>query len=64
MGILDIFSRKKDAQNESNTLYGQTQLGNNLLFQGAKGKQTVSQQLLYVTTSSSTAAGRVLIQQH
>ena len=60
MGILDIFSRKKDAQNESNTLYGQTQLGNNLLFQGAKGKQTVSQQLLYVTTSSTTAAGRVV----
>jgi HK97 family phage portal protein len=60
MGILDIFSRKKDAQNESNTLYGQTQLGNNLLFQGQKGKQTVSQQLLYVTTSSSTSAGRVV----
>ena len=59
MGILDIFSRKKDAsdsiKNESNTLYGQTQLGNNLLFQGQKGKQTVSQQLLYVTTSSTTA---------
>ena len=64
MGILDIFNRKKidsdSVKNESNTLYGQTQLGNNLLFQGAKGKQTVSQQLLYVTTSSITAAGRTV----
>lgn len=60
MGILDIFSRKKDANNESNTLYGQTQLGNNIVYQGAKGKQTVSQQLLYVTTSSATSAGRTV----
>lgn len=50
---------KKRAE-ESNTLFGQTQLGNNIVYQGAKGKQTVSQQLLYVTTSSTTVAGRVV----
>jgi HK97 family phage portal protein len=60
MGILDIFSRKKSLQKESNTLFGQTQLGNNVIYQGASGRQTVSQQLLYVTTGSTTAAGRPL----
>ena len=60
MGILDIFARKKEAQNESNTLFGQTQLGNNIVYQGSSGKQTVSQQLLYVTTSSTTVAGRTV----
>lgn len=68
MGILDIFGGKKDnkttqnpvANNESNTLFGQTQLGNNVIYQGQGGRQTVSQQLLYVTTSSSTVAGRVV----
>jgi len=60
MGILDIFSRKKPLQKESNTLFGQTQLGNNVIYQGASGRQTVSQQLLYVTTGSTTAAGRPL----
>jgi HK97 family phage portal protein len=60
MGILDIFSRKKPLEKESNTLFGQTQLGNNVIYQGAAGRQTVSQQLLYVTTGSTTAAGRPL----
>lgn len=60
MGILDIFSRKKPLENESNTLFGQTQLGNNVIYQGQAGRQTVSQQLLYVTTASTTAAGRPL----
>lgn len=58
MGILDIFSRKKSVQKESNTLFGQTQLGNNVVYQGMAGRQTVSQQLLYVTTASTTTAGR------
>jgi HK97 family phage portal protein len=58
MGILDIFKRKNIQQNESNTMFGQTQLGNNVIYQGSAGKQTVSQQLLYVTTASSTSAGR------
>ena len=60
MGILDIFKGKKVDSTESNTLFGQTQLGNNVIYQGSGGKQTVSQQLLYVTTSSTTAAGRTV----
>lgn len=60
MGILDIFRGKKQAQNESNTLFGQTQLGNNVIYQGQGGRQTVSTQLLYVTTSSVTDAGRTV----
>ena len=60
MGILDIFSKKQGVNNESNTLFGQTQLGNNVVYQGDKGRQTVSQQLLYVTTSSVTTAGRTV----
>jgi len=60
MGILDIFKGKKELLKESNTLFGQTQLGNNVIYQGMAGKQTVSQQLLYVTTGSSTTAGRVV----
>jgi HK97 family phage portal protein len=65
MGILDIFNKKEPkttknevVTNESNTMFGQTQLGNNVVYQGQAGKQTVSQQLLYVTTSSATTAGR------
>lgn len=60
MGILDIFNKKSAVNNESNTLFGQTQLGNNILYQGNAGRQTVSQQLLYVTTSSATTAGRTV----
>lgn len=60
MGIFDRFKSKKPAQNESNTLFGQTQLGNNVIYQGQGGRQTVSQQLLYVTTSSTSAAGRAV----
>lgn len=60
MGIFDVFKSKKKAQKEANTLFGQTQLGNNVIYQGAGGRQTVSQQLLYVTTSSTTTAGRVV----
>ena len=59
MKILDIFKRKV-ADNSSNTLFGNTTLGNNVIYQGNNGKQTASQQLLYVTTSSSTQAGRVV----
>jgi HK97 family phage portal protein len=60
MGMLDIFRGKKAIQTESNTVFGQTQLGNNILYQGQGGKQTVGMQLLYVTTSSATAAGRTV----
>ena len=58
MGILDVFKRKDKAQNEANTMFGMTALGNNILIaQGAK-PDTPYAQLLYVTTGSSTNAGR------
>ena len=60
MGVLDIFRRKDKTSNESNTLFGQTQLGNNVVYQGTGGRQTVSTQLLYVTTASNTVAGRTV----
>jgi HK97 family phage portal protein len=60
MGLFDRFKGKTKTQNEANTLFGQTQLGNNVIYQGQGGRQTVSQQLLYVTTSSTTTAGRVV----
>ena len=60
MSFLDIFKRKNGVKVESNTMFGQTVLGNNVVYQGNNGKQTASQQLLYVTTSSSTQAGRVV----
>jgi HK97 family phage portal protein len=58
MGILDIFKRDKSKiQQESNTVLGQTALGNQVIYgQTQQGK--VAQQLLYVTTSSATSAGR------
>lgn len=58
MGVLDIFKRKDKAQKESNTLFGQTTLGNNVLRN--IGSQSAFQQMLYVTTSSATQAGRTV----
>lgn len=55
MAILDIFKRK--TQKESNTVLGQTQLGNQVIY-GVSQQGKTSQQLLYVTTSSQTVAGR------
>jgi len=60
MALLDIFKGKKAVVKESNTLFGQTQLGNNIVYQGNDGKQTTGMQLLYVTTSSVTSAGRTV----
>lgn len=57
-GIPDIFKPKAKKSDESNTLFGQTALGNNILYQGQNNRPTVSTQILYVTTSSSTTAGR------
>jgi HK97 family phage portal protein len=59
MGIMDIFGKKKQNLNESNTVLGQLQLGNQVIY-GTQRQQSAGQQLLYVTTSSTTAAGRVL----
>ena len=58
MGVLDIFTRKNKNQKESNTLFGQTTLGNNVLRN--VGSSQAFQQMLYVTTSSATQAGRTV----
>jgi HK97 family phage portal protein len=61
MAILDIFKRKgNQAASESNTLFGQTALGNNILRNVKQGGVPSSNQLLYVTTSSVNTAGRVV----
>jgi HK97 family phage portal protein len=59
MKIFDIF-RKKVADNSANTLFGQTALGNNVVYQGDNRRPTVNTQILYVTTSAVTDAGRVV----
>ena len=58
MGILDVFKRKPATQNEANTMFGMTALGNNILIAQGKEPNTPFAQLLYVTTGSSTNAGR------
>ena len=60
MAILDIFKRKSTNANESNTLFGQTALGNNIIYQGSNTRPTVNTQILYVTTSSTNTAGRTI----
>jgi HK97 family phage portal protein len=61
MAIFDIFNRKGKGSKESNTLFGQTALGNNVLRNISNAKQIpVSNQLLYVTTSSVTESGRIV----
>ena len=59
MRILDIFKGKKSSNKESNTVLGQLQLGNQVVYSASNKGQT-SNQLLYVTTSSQTVAGRVI----
>jgi len=58
MAILDIFKGKKPTANESNVVLGQLQLGNQVVIGNQRNQP--AQQLLYVTTSSTTTAGRVL----
>lgn len=58
MALLDIFNRKNKNTKESNTLFGQTALGNNVLRN--TGASQALQQMLYVTTSSATQAGRTV----
>jgi hypothetical protein len=61
MGILDIFKRDNSSvKAESNTLFGQTQLGNQIVRTNQNGQQGSAFQLLYVTTSSTTNAGRIV----
>lgn len=59
MGILDIFKRDDKTARESNTVLGQMQLGNQVVY-AKSNKQTTASQLLYVTTSSVTTAGRTV----
>ena len=59
MAILDIFKRKQVAQNEANTLFGQSALGNNIVYQSGKN-QSVHSQVLYVTTAATNNAGRAV----
>lgn len=56
MALFDIF--KKKTVKESNSMFGQTALGNNIVYQGGNQRPTVNTQILYVTTSSTTNAGR------
>jgi HK97 family phage portal protein len=60
MGVLDIFRAKKTVVKENNTLFGQTQLGNQIVRQTQDGRGGANFQLLYVTTSSTTNAGRIV----
>lgn len=61
MAIQDFFKRKQSNINqESNTLFGQTALGNNILRNVTNKQIPASNQLLYVTTSSVNAAGTLL----
>ena len=56
MGVFDIFKKKQPVAAESNTVLGQLQLGNQVVYGAQQGQP--AQQLLYVTTSSATTAGR------
>jgi len=58
MGIFDKFIGKTKNSKEANTLFGQTALGNNIVYQGNNKNPTVNTQILYVTTGSTTNAGR------
>ena len=60
MAFLDIFKGKKATQKENNSLFGQTQLGNQIVRQQQDGQTGSNFQLLYVTTSSTTNAGRIV----
>jgi HK97 family phage portal protein len=60
MAILDIFKKKQNNSTESNTLFGQTALGNNVLRSANSYPTSAAYQLLYVTTSSVTEAGRTV----
>lgn len=57
--LRDVF-RPKTADKSSNTLFGQTMLGNQVVRTAQDGQQGAAFQLLYVTTSSTTNAGRIV----
>jgi len=52
--------KTKKTSTESNTLFGQTALGNNIIRQAGSDKNIAGSQLLYVTTSASSESGRIV----
>jgi HK97 family phage portal protein len=58
MAIFDIFKAKDTKKSESNVLFGQSALGNNIVYQGNAKNPNVNTQILYVTTGSTNNAGR------
>jgi HK97 family phage portal protein len=58
MAIFDIFKRNDKKSVESNSLFGQTALGNNIVYQGNNQNPNVNTQILYVTTGATNNAGR------
>ena len=60
MKLTNIFKGKNKKALENNTLFGQQQLGNQIVRQAQDGKGGANFQLLYVTTSSTTSAGRIV----
>lgn len=58
MAIFDIFKRNDKKSVESNSLFGQTALGNNIVYQGNGQNPNVNTQILYVTTGATNNAGR------
>ena len=56
MALFDIFKQK--TSKESNSMFGQTALGNNVLWGSNNKYNSANSQILYVTTGSSTDAGR------
>ena len=58
MAFFDIFKPKVDVNKESNALFGQTALGNNIVYTGSNTRPTVNTQILYVTTGATNSAGR------
>ena len=57
MAILDVFKRNNKTV-ESNSLFGQSALGNNVIYTGNNQNPNTHTQILYVTTGSTNSAGR------
>ena len=58
MALFDIFKPKSSENKESNALFGQTALGNNIVYTGSNTRPTVNTQILYVTSGTTNSAGR------
>lgn len=58
----DLLEKTKPLEDlaESNTLFGQTALGNNIIRNAGAKQYSSASQLLYVTTSASNTAGRLV----